>query len=68
MLMMVDTEETMSTAAKSECDKLYRFPFPIGTVSTGGAGDSNLVTYANQQLHQFFITGGGTESKDQRDA
>jgi 20S proteasome alpha/beta subunit len=39
VLMMADTEETTSTATKSECDQLYRFTFPIGTVITGGAGD-----------------------------
>lgn len=58
VLMMADTEETTSAATKSECDKLYRFTFPIGTVITGGAGDSHLIDYANQQLQHYFSTGG----------
>jgi Proteasome subunit len=58
VLIMADTEETVSNSTKSECDKLYRFTFPIGTIITGGAGDSHLIQYANQQLHQFFIRGG----------
>jgi hypothetical protein len=58
VLMMADTEETTSISTKSECDKLYRFIFPIGTVITGGAGDSHLIPYANQRLHEFFIRGG----------
>jgi hypothetical protein len=59
ILMLADTEETTSSATKSECDKLYRFTFPIGTVITGGAGDGSLVEYANQEMHQFFARGGG---------
>jgi hypothetical protein len=59
VLMMADTEETTSEATKSECDKLCRFTFPIGTVITGGAGDSHLIEYANQRLRQFFYEGGG---------
>ncbi len=58
VLMMADTEETTSNFTKSECDKLYRFTFPIGTVITGGAGDSHLIEHANQELHQFFARGG----------
>jgi hypothetical protein len=57
VLMLADTEETTSSATKSECDKLYRFTFPIGTVITGGAGDSSLIEYANQEMHQFFARG-----------
>jgi len=58
VLMMADTEETVTLSTKSECQKLYRFVFLDGTVVTGGAGTSHLIDYANQQLHQFFITGG----------
>jgi hypothetical protein len=47
------------SAIKSECDKLYRFTFPIGTVITGGAGDGSLIEYANQEMHQFFARGEG---------
>jgi hypothetical protein len=54
ILMMADTEESLGGDAKSECDKLYRFIFPSGTVITGGAGDSHLIDCANQDLHQFF--------------
>ncbi len=54
VLMMADTEESLGGDAKSECDKLYRFVFPSGTVVTGGAGDSHLVDCANQDLRQFF--------------
>lgn len=54
VLMMADTEESLGGDAKSECDKLYRFSFPSGTVVTGGAGDSHLIECANQDLHQFF--------------
>lgn len=57
ILMMADTEELLGGDAKSECDKLYRFIFPVGTVITGGAGDSHLIDCANQELHQFFATG-----------
>ena len=59
VLMMADTEETTSSSTKSECEKLFRCTFPIGTVVTGGAGDSHLIEYANQELHKFFIRGGG---------
>lgn len=59
VLMMADTEETTSTATKSETEKLFRCTFPIGTIITGGAGDSHMIEYANQELHRFFITGGG---------
>jgi hypothetical protein len=52
--MLADTEESLGADAKSECDKLYRFSFPSGTVVTGGAGDSHLIECANQDLHQFF--------------
>ena len=52
--MMADTEESLGGDAKSECDKLYRFIFPSGTLITGGAGDSHLIDCANQDLHQFF--------------
>jgi hypothetical protein len=57
--MMADTEELLTGEAKSECDKLYRFIFPIGTVIIGGAGDSHFIDCANQELHQFFSTGAG---------
>jgi proteasome subunit B (beta)-like protein len=59
VLMLADTEETTSSATKSECDKLYRFTFPIGTVITGGAGDASLIEYANQEMHQFFARSEG---------
>jgi 20S proteasome alpha/beta subunit len=59
VLMMADTEETTSSFTKSECDKLCRFIFPIGTVITGGAGDGHLIECANQEMHQFFAKGGG---------
>jgi hypothetical protein len=58
VLMMSDTEETLSADAKSSCDKLYRFIFKYGnaagTVIAGGAGDSHLIEYANQELHRLF--------------
>lgn len=57
ILMLADTEELLGGDSKSECDKLYRFIFPIGTVITGGAGDSHFIDCANQELHQFFATG-----------
>lgn len=65
ILMLADTEETLlGGAAKSECDKLFRFIFPIGkkpivgggTVITGGAGDSHLIESANQELKKIFRT------------
>jgi hypothetical protein len=56
VLLMADTEESLGGDAKSECDKLYRFVFPSGTVVTGGAGDSHLIDCANQDLHQFFAS------------
>lgn len=51
ILMMADTEESTSVYTKSECDKLYRFLFPAGTVVTGGAGESFLIDCANQELN-----------------
>jgi 20S proteasome alpha/beta subunit len=50
VLMMGDTEESLGGDSKSECDKLYRFIFPSGTVITCGAGDSHLIDCANQEL------------------
>ena len=57
VLMMADTEETTSAYTKSDCDKLYRFVCPVGTVLTGGAGDAHLIDCANQELHQFLAAG-----------
>lgn len=57
VLMMADTEETTSHYTKSDCDKLFRFNAPSGTVITGGAGDAHLIDCANQQL-QKYISGG----------
>jgi hypothetical protein len=61
VLLMADTEEFLGGDAKSECDKLYRFTFPIGmkagTVITGGSGDSHLIECANQEMHQLFAMG-----------
>jgi hypothetical protein len=57
VLMMSDTEETTSQYTKSDCDKLYRFNSPSGTVLTGGAGDGHLIDCANQELEKFFATG-----------
>jgi hypothetical protein len=54
VLMLADTEETTSGYTKSECDKLYRFIFPQGTVVTGGAGDSHFIDCANQELFTFM--------------
>lgn len=61
VLMMADTEETTSASTKSVCDKLFRFTFLVGTVITGGAGDSSLIEYANQELRNFFQRGGGQD-------
>lgn len=57
VLLLSDTEETTSGFTKSDCDKLYRFTFPDGTVLTGGAGNGHLIDCANQELHMFFATG-----------
>lgn len=54
VLLLADTEESLGGDAKSECDKLYRFNFPSGTVITGSAGDSHLIDCANQDLHQLL--------------
>jgi hypothetical protein len=56
VLMMADTEESLGGDAKSQCDKLYRFNFPSGTIITGGAGDSHLIDCANQEMQQFFAS------------
>ena len=64
VLMLADTEESLGGDAKSECDKLYRFIFPSGTVITGGAGDSHLIDFANQQMHQFFARQVKTEPEE----
>ncbi len=57
VLMMADTEETTSQYTKSDCDKLYRFNSPSGTVITGGAGDGHMIDCANQALQKFFGEG-----------
>jgi hypothetical protein len=57
VLLMADTEETTSTFTKSDCDKLYRFNSPSGTVLTGGTGDGHLIDCANQELKEFFGAG-----------
>jgi hypothetical protein len=57
VLMMADTEETTSHYTKSDCDKLYRFNSPSGTIITGGAGDAHLLDCANQALQQYFASG-----------
>jgi 20S proteasome alpha/beta subunit len=54
VLLLADTEETLGDSAKSQCDKLYRFNFPSGTVITGGAGDSHHIDCANQDMQMFF--------------
>ena len=58
VLMLADTEESLGEGAKSECDKLYRFSFPGGTVIAGGAGDSHLIDCANQEMQTFFSLSG----------
>jgi len=57
VLLMADTEETTSTFTKSDCDKLYQFTSPSGSVLTGGAGDGHLIDCANQELQGFFGAG-----------
>jgi hypothetical protein len=64
ILMLADTEESLGRDAKSECDKLFRFPFPVksptantGTILTGGAGDTHLIEYVNQKLTRLFSKG-----------
>jgi 20S proteasome alpha/beta subunit len=54
ILMLADTEESLGEGAKSECDKLYRFNFPSGTIITGGAGDSHFIDCANQEMQSFL--------------
>src|SRR5258708_2550290 len=54
VLMLADSEEVTSYESKSECDKIERFICPIGTVITGGAGDSHLIACANQELLAFM--------------
>ena len=61
VLMMADTEESLGGDAKSECDKLCRFTFRcgtagVGTILTGGAGDSHLIDCANQELRQLLAS------------
>lgn len=62
VLMLSDAEETTSDFTKSDCDKLYRFTFPEGTVLTGGAGHGHLIDCANQELQMFFATGKANKS------
>jgi len=57
VLMMADTEETTSQYTKSDCDKLYHFSSPSGTVLTGGAGDGHMIDCANQALQKHFSGG-----------
>jgi 20S proteasome alpha/beta subunit len=57
VLMLSDTEETTSEGTKSDCDKLYRFNSPSGTVLTGRAGNAHLIDCANQELNKYFAHG-----------
>jgi hypothetical protein len=61
VVMLADTEESLGGDAKSECDKLHRFTFGasltrVGTVITGGAGDTHLIECANQEMERFLAT------------
>lgn len=50
VLMLADTEETLSKESKSECDKLRNYLCPHGQVLLGAAGDSQLCEFAMRQI------------------
>lgn len=50
ILMLADTEESLSQESKSECDKLRSYLCPNGQVLLGGAGQSHLVEYAMRHI------------------
>lgn len=55
VLLLADTEETISQESKAECDKLSLLTFPHGKMLIGGAGTSHFIEYAEQTLERDFL-------------
>ena len=55
VLLLADTEETISQESKSECDKLSVLQFPHGRMLMGGAGTSHFIEYAEQTIERDFL-------------
>ena len=55
VLLLADTEETISQESKGECDKLSLLQLPQGRVLIGGAGLSHFIEYAQQTIERDFL-------------
>jgi uncharacterized membrane protein YecN with MAPEG domain len=55
VLLLADTEETISQESKAECDKLGIFELPHGRVLLGGAGTAHFIHYAEQVIQRDFL-------------
>lgn len=55
VLLLADTEETISQESKGECDKLSVLQFPHGRMVMGGAGTSHFIDYAEQTIERDFL-------------
>src|ERR1019366_7678406 len=55
VLLLADTEETISQESKSECDKLSILQFPHGRMLMGGAGTAHFIEYAEQTIQREFL-------------
>ncbi len=56
VLLLADTEETISQESKSECDKLSMIQCPYGRIVSGGAGTAHFIEYAEQVFEREFLT------------
>ncbi len=55
VLLLADTEETISQESKAECDKLSILQFPHGRMLLGGAGTAHFIHYAEQAIQREFL-------------
>jgi 20S proteasome alpha/beta subunit len=60
VLLLADTEETISQESKGECDKLSVLQLPHGRVLLGGAGLSHFIEYAQQAIERDFLASSRT--------
>jgi len=56
VLLLADTEETISQESKAECDKLAILQFLHGRMLMGGAGTAHFIEYAEQMIEREFLT------------
>jgi hypothetical protein len=55
VLLLADTEETISQETKSECDKISVLGLPHGRMLLGGAGTTHFIEYAEQMIERDFL-------------